>query len=196
MKQTSENTRLKYELCEAARQCLAGSSVEKLTVGQITTRAGVSRQTFYRTFQDKYDLINWYFDKLMSKSFDRMGEGKTIDEGLRLKFSYLKEEGDFFRAAFASDAQNNLKEHDFEMIFHFYSDWIVKKSGSSPTDEIALLLELYCRASIYMTVKWVLGGMQQSPEWLARLLVDALPEKLRDKFACLDLLEETDSTGH
>ena len=26
---------------------------------------GVTRQTFYRNFQDKYDLINWYFDKIL-----------------------------------------------------------------------------------------------------------------------------------
>ena len=86
------NLKQKYALCEAAKKCLENTSVEKLTVKQITEAAGVSRQTFYRMFLDKYDLINWYFDILMSKSFDRMGEGKTVEEGLTLKFRYLKEE--------------------------------------------------------------------------------------------------------
>ena len=80
------NLKQKYALCEAAKKCLENTSVEKLTVKQITEAAGVSRQTFYRMFLDKYDLINWYFDILMSKSFDRMGEGKTVEEGLTLKF--------------------------------------------------------------------------------------------------------------
>lgn len=30
----------------------------------------------YRNFKDKYDLINWYFDKILLESFEHMGEGK------------------------------------------------------------------------------------------------------------------------
>lgn len=182
------NLKQKYALCEAAKKCLENISVEKLTVKQITEAAGVSRQTFYRMFLDKYDLINWYFDILMSKSFDRMGEGKTVEEGLTLKFRYLKEERVFFNAAFQSDAQNNLQDHDFEMIYAFYSNWMEKKSGTGPVDETALLLEMYCRASIYMTVNWVIGGMKDSPEWLAKLLVHALPSRLEETFRKLNLL--------
>nr|WP_278998082.1 hypothetical protein [[Ruminococcus] lactaris] len=40
----------------------------------------MTRQTFYRNFQDKYDLINWYFDKILIESFAHMGEGKTVYE--------------------------------------------------------------------------------------------------------------------
>ena len=29
---------------------------------------------FYRNFQDKYDLINWYFDKILLESFEHMGK--------------------------------------------------------------------------------------------------------------------------
>lgn len=36
----------------------------------------------YRNFQDKYDLINWYFDKILIESFHQMGEGSTVYESL------------------------------------------------------------------------------------------------------------------
>ena len=49
---------------------------------QIVEVCGVTRQTFYRNFLDKYDLINWYFDKLLLKSFEHMGEGTTVYDGL------------------------------------------------------------------------------------------------------------------
>ena len=48
-------------------------SVDNITVKQITENCGVTRQTFYRNFMDKFDLINWYFDKLLAKSFEHMG---------------------------------------------------------------------------------------------------------------------------
>ena len=36
---------------------------------------------------DKYDLINWYFDKLLVKSFEHMGQGKTVYDALVKKFT-------------------------------------------------------------------------------------------------------------
>ena len=59
---------------------------------EIAEECGTTRQTFYRNFQDKYDLINWYFDKILQESFEHMGEGKTVYEGLVNKFHYIEEE--------------------------------------------------------------------------------------------------------
>ena len=53
---------IKYKLAEAMKSCMKTSSVESITVKQIVETCGVSRQSFYRNFIDKYDLINWYFD--------------------------------------------------------------------------------------------------------------------------------------
>ena len=69
---------IKYRLANAMKECLVSSSVEKVTVKEIVDTCGVTRQTFYRNFQDKYDLINWYFDKILVESFRQMGEGETV----------------------------------------------------------------------------------------------------------------------
>ena len=49
---------------------------------EIILTKGLTRQTFYRNFLDKYDLINWYFDKLLVKSFEHMGRGRTVYDAL------------------------------------------------------------------------------------------------------------------
>lgn len=118
---------MKYRLADAMKQCMRSSSAEKITVQEIADAAGTTRQTFYRHFLDKYDLMNWYFDKILQESFKQMGEGRTVYEGLVKKFEFIEEENTFFRAAFQSDAQNNLKEHDFQMILRFYT----RKNGRS-----------------------------------------------------------------
>ena len=102
----------KYRLAESMKECMCHTPVDAITVRQITENCGLTRQTFYRNFMDKFDLINWYFDKLLIKSFEYMGQGKTVQEGLQLKFSYIGEEKEFFRAAFRYDRQNSLREHD------------------------------------------------------------------------------------
>ena len=160
--------KVKYRLAEAMKECMKKAPVEKITVKEITEECGVTRQTFYRNFQDKYDLINWYFDKILIESFEHMGEGQTVYESLVNKFQYIQKETLFFRAAFKNDDQNCLRDHDFELITKFYTDRIEGNTGKKMSDKIRFQLEMYCQGSIYMTVQWVLGNHKATPETLAR----------------------------
>lgn len=178
----------KYELAEAMKICMKTSSVESITVKQIVATCGVSRQTFYRNFIDKYDLINWYFDRLLEQSFKEMGSGKTVREGLIKKFQYIKEERLFFTAGFKGDEQNNLKEHDFIMIYEFYCSLIREKTGELPDEHMRKLLEMYCWSSIYMTVQWLVKGMVESEEALADLMIEAMPPALNKMFSEIGIL--------
>ena len=186
-KETSAD-KTKYRLAEAAKKCMAASGTDAMTVTQIVQTCGVTRQTFYRNFQDKYDLINWYFDKLLAKSFEHMGMGKTVYDALVKKFTYIQEEHVFFAAAFKYDSQNSLRQHDFELILDFYENLIREKTGRIPDETIHCILEMYCHSSIYMTVKWVLGELECAPEGLAKILVDGMPGKLSKLFEKLEIL--------
>ena len=187
-KEECKSEEMKYRLAEAVKVCMKTTSVEKITVKEIVDACGTTRQTFYRHFQDKYDLVNWYFDKILLESFEHMGEGTTVYDGLVKKFEYLKEEHLFFAAAFRSDDQNSLKEHDFELILQFYTDLIARKTSQPLGRELQFLLEMYCQGSVYMTVKWVLGGMKDTPREMSDKLVEAMPPKLAEVFGKLKLL--------
>ena len=178
----------KYRLARAMKECMKSASVENITVRQITEQCGLTRQTFYRNFLDKYDLINWYFDKLLVKSFEHMGQGKTVYDALVKKFTYIQEEQTFFAAAFRYDSQNSLREHDFELILDFYENLIREKTGRKPEENVYYLLEMYCQSSIYMTVQWVLGELKCTPEGLAKILVEGMPGKLVEIFTKLEIL--------
>ena len=91
---------IKVKLAEAMKVCMKTTPVENITVKQIVDVCGVSRQSFYRNFMDKYDLMNWYFDRLLEQSFREMGSGTTVRDGLIKKFAYIKEERLFFTAGF------------------------------------------------------------------------------------------------
>lgn len=174
----SEKT--KYKLAGAVRELMAFTPVDRITVKQIVERCDVTRQTFYRNFKDKYDLINWYFDKLAIVSFRQMGVSLTLREGLIKKFEFIKGERCFFTAAFKSEDHNSLLQHDFDFIYEFYTDIIKKKYQREIPPDIEFLLEMYCRGSIAMTVQWVTGGMKRSTEDMAELLVRAPPPELAE----------------
>ena len=163
---------MKYRLADAMKQCMAKMPIERITVRQLVELSGTTRQTFYRHFQDKYDLINWYFDKILAESFEHMGEGKTVYEGLVKKFEYIEQEKLFFRAAFT----------------RFYTDKIEKKSGQKLSEHLHFLLEMYCQGSVYMTIQWVLGRKKATPKELAKALTEAVPAELKAVFEKLQMI--------
>lgn len=188
MLQTGKSEKTKYKLAASMKECMRSEPVDKITVKNIVEGCGVTRQTFYRNFLDKYDLINWYFDKLVLQSFEQIGVGHTVGESLTRKFEFILNEKVFFTEAFRSDDRNSLKEHDFELILQFYTDLIARRTSRPLDGEIQFLLEMYCRGSVYMTVKWVLGGMKSSPGEMSAKLVEAMPLKLAQVFSELELL--------
>ncbi|MDD5804167.1 TetR/AcrR family transcriptional regulator C-terminal domain-containing protein [Blautia sp. HCP3S3_H10_1] len=178
----------KYKLAYSMKECMRTTPVENITVKQIVENCGLTRQTFYRNFLDKYDLINWYFDKLLLKSFEHMGQGRTVSDALVKKFTYIQEEQSFFAAAFRYDSQNSLRQHDFELILDFYENLIRTKNGKILDEDTHFLLEMYCQSSIYMTIKWVLGELNCTPEKLAQILVKGMPGVLEELFTELGIL--------
>ena len=188
METVGKQEKTKYKLAASMKECMKQMPVDKITVKNIVEGCGVARQTFYRNFLDKYDLINWYFDKLVLQSFEQIGMGHTVVESLTQKFEFIVNEKVFFTEAFRSDDRNSLKEHDFELILQFYQDLIGRKTSRPLGEDLQFLLEMYCRGSVYMTVKWVLTGMKDSPAKMSKKLVEAMPPRLAAVFDELKLL--------
>ena len=46
-------------LADSLKEIAGSHPVEKITIKEITDKAGVIRPTFYNHFQDKFELIEW-----------------------------------------------------------------------------------------------------------------------------------------
>ena len=77
MEPQKQNDGVRYKLANAMKECMRTAPVEKITVKEIVETCGLTRQTFYRNFQDKYDLINWYFDKIFQEFYTKQIESRT-----------------------------------------------------------------------------------------------------------------------
>ena len=181
--------KMKYRLAAAMKKCMERMPVEKVTVKEIVEECGTTRQTFYRHFLDKYDLINWYFDKILSESFKHMGTGETVYESLVRKFRFIEHERLFFDAAFRYDDQNSLRDHDYRKIHAFYTNMIESRTNEPLGSELNFILEMYCRGSVYMTTRWVSGEIECTPEEMAKRLVEAMPAVLAEVFRAQGLVQ-------
>ena len=174
-----EQDKTKYELAGAIKALMEHTPLDRIAVKDICAQCGLSRQTFYRNFKDKYDLVNWYFERLARRSFKQMGVSYTLREGLLKKFNFIREEGSFFAQAFKSRDCNSILAYDYESILALYTEIITRKTGHPLEEDIRFLLEMYCKGSIDMTVKWATTGMRQPPEEIVDLLIEAMPGRLK-----------------
>ena len=178
--------RTKYRMAQSIKGLMGRMPLDKITVKDIVADCGLTRQTFYRNFRDKYDLVNWYFEKLVQQSFEEMGVSLTLREGLTRKFQFIREERVCFTCAFGSNDYNSLRKYDYDYIFKFYENILQKKQGRPLEEDVRFLLQMYCHGSIRMTVDWVLTGMEREPEEMAELLIEALPGKLNELLSFLE----------
>lgn len=78
MSQPAENLRVRRTrrlLREALVDLTEDRGFDRLTVGEITERAMVSRSAFYRTYRDKYQLAEQVFDEAMAELLGAVGDG-------------------------------------------------------------------------------------------------------------------------
>ena len=168
----------KYIFAQAIKDLIKVAPLDNIAVTDIVSSSAMTSQTFYRYFNDKYDLVNWYFEKLVLQSFRQMGNGCSLQEALQLKFAFINSEHSFFKEAFKSNDYNNLVNYDFNCIYEFYKGIIEKNLNHSVDDDLDFLLKMYCKGSIDMTVDWVLNDMPISIEKIVSLLIEALPKRL------------------
>lgn len=140
----------KLTIANALLNLLKTQPLNKITVTQITKEANLTRQTFYRNFEDKEDLVNWYFEKLCLDSF---------------------------KEAFKEDDYNSLTNYDYRCIYDFYKKKIETKTTID--SQLDFLLQMYCHGSIEMTKSWVEKNVYLDIETLVTMLIESMPERLK-----------------
>jgi AcrR family transcriptional regulator len=77
MTQSASNLRVRRTqklLREAFIELIEERGFDALTISELTERAMVSRAAFYRTYQDKYDLVEQIFEEALSALLNAIGE--------------------------------------------------------------------------------------------------------------------------
>lgn len=98
-------------LAESLQDLMRTHPLEKISVNDIVEHAGVGRNTFYYHFADKYDLVNWCFQKGIMQFLTEspsLGNWQSILEQLE---QYFREHQIFYTNALSYTGQNNLRDY-------------------------------------------------------------------------------------
>lgn len=112
-----------YDLINAFKELMDEHPFKKITIKMITDKANVIRPTFYKYFQDKYQLFEIILDDDL---FDALYDLLQIDlykEALTMIFSYFDKNHIYYQKAFDIDGQNSFTELlvlRFKKLFKFF----------------------------------------------------------------------------
>ena len=158
-------------------------AIDKITVREISENAGVTTQTFYNHFSDKYDLVFWRFRNRIDTIFDRYGKG-IIDWGMAME-EFIQ--GYDNHARFIINAFKNMNGQDSykdkTMIYlankMINNIKILKGVEEIPT-EYKFYIFFYSSGIIDVVDRWLKKENRESYKVVARYLCDCVPMKLMD----------------
>lgn len=140
---------------------------QEISVTEICRVAGASRQTYYRIFEFKNDILTYHLDEMFQRFFEMLDQKADMLAQFRQFFRFLLDNRDFLRLA----AQNDL--------LYLFSRTINERI--TQVINIGALLDCqdpkadrYVAGHIAATVcsllsLWTEHGFEESPEWMADL---------------------------
>ena len=93
------------------------NSFEKITVKMITDGADVIRPTFYKHFQDKYEIIEYILEKEIKDKIQVLIENDMEDDLLRLLFTCLSKDKEFYKKLYLIEGANSFDNLMFQFIY-------------------------------------------------------------------------------
>lgn len=145
-----------------------------ITINDIVGLAMVNRATFYRHYQDKYDLVESYLDELYTELNAAPTPPQSDEPNPRLVklFEHIRDNAPFYRAMLGPHGYSGFGERIrrlTEATLHARSQASLpaERSGQMPAP---MLLNYLSHASYGALVWWLENGLSHSPEQMARWL--------------------------
>ncbi|NOW07116.1 TetR/AcrR family transcriptional regulator [Clostridium beijerinckii] len=160
--------RTHQQIRDALIDLISEKHFDNITVGDITNRAMINRSTFYRYYQDKYDVVLKIFEEAMEKmnmdlgtpkrSLKYYNEEQISDPWVKL-FDHFAENKRLYLAMLDDSCNiwfmSRLRSHIISMFRErekLRSSFIVNKEDSSP--EIQEMAFLFTANALIGTIDW------------------------------------------
>lgn len=173
---------VKDAICNKLIEMSKEKEIEKIRVKDICQELGISKQTFYHYFKDKYDVIAWIFVKDMNQSHVDSERVYTIDELIK-SLEKIWERREFYRRALLIHGQNSLYDYIQAYDVKFCKECLKQFSGIREiTEEHMFAIIHYSYGCLGYVLEWIDGKHHLTPAELAVLEFEYMPSFLKTIF--------------
>lgn len=175
----AEDARVRYTemmIQKSFIELLKEKPVEKITITEICQRAGINRATFYRHYENQYELFACLEDQMFEELQEiALVNGHDLDRLLESVFDRFYEQREIW-ALLVSDHGDSR----FLPRIYLFFDQFFEKSGGDPQSELRYRFLLYGISGLFE--EWVKEGMKVPPKKIAAQ-ISKLRHDLIDRFA-------------
>ncbi len=175
-------------LAESFKELVYKRPIEKITIKEITDKAGVIRPTFYNHFQDKYELLEWIIRTELIDPMRPLIQNGLSDQALLFVFTGVQNDKEFYVRARRLEGQNSFES----IVTKCIQDTLLDAFGMSEFDDKMvksltpeLISMYYAKAMCFLVLSWIDSGMKTTPQEMAdiyKYLVNhSVEEALEDK---------------
>lgn len=169
-------------LAESLKELSKTRPIEKITIKEITDKAGVIRPTFYNHFRDKYELLEWIVrEELMKPAMPLFNNG-MLREGITFIFTAIENERDFYSKAMKIEGQNSFAEMlescAREIVFQRMDVSKVEQKMNYSWISPELLAEYYGHMACFMVMRWISSGMAAPVDELVDMYLTLTQESM------------------
>lgn len=162
-------------LSESFKELAASKPIEKITIKEITDKAGVIRPTFYNHFQDKYELLEWIVQTELIDPMDALIDRGQLKEAVVDALTVMSKEKEFYIKAVRLEGQNSFKE----ILVQKVTELILKKLDSKKIEDKIVYpwltaqrtAEFFASTLCYAVIEWVEDGMKVPIEDIVNIFV-------------------------
>ncbi len=168
-------------LAEAVYELLQNQTIDGLSISELVQRAGVSRASFYRYFQDKYDLLCQVHKRVLEGTLLTYFAGCPFRRAVGDTWSVFTLNKRFYRNALISTDINSLGNFIFNETFSFYQK-ALEASGFAMDKRQNRILRQYCFGSVALLSEWILNDMDEGLEEYMEASISDLPDFVKEVF--------------
>lgn len=170
-------------LAESFRELAQDRPVSQITVPDIVSNCGYSKTTFYRLFRDKYDLIAWDYARALKELMDRTESlGYDWKRTLLEAALFFQEHRNYLRNLLLNTRGfDSFSKYIKQIHMESFRGCVLKASGAAGLDvKTEMSVRTYCGGTVDLVCDWILGLYEVSPEELAEVFENCVPQLLRE----------------
>ena len=152
----------KQLLAQSLQELMVTTPLEKISVNDIVDHANVGRNTFYYHFEDKYDLVNWYFQSGITRFLVERSAYSGWDAMLAALEAYFLENKVFYCNALAYNGQNSLQQYMFDYLRSIFEQNARELNPDTSAEEVCRIGQFFAGAMMGILIPWVFSGMKSN----------------------------------
>jgi AcrR family transcriptional regulator len=171
-------TDMKLAILKATNELAKTIKIDDIGIVDICNAAFISKQTFYRYFDSKFDVLRWYQEYVFKIGNFRMGRDLNIYDAQLITASGMLMVRVLLTALYPGRNDERMSSFGVERARYEYGRTVSECHGIVIDERLRYQLEAFALSQTAMVRVWVANGMTTPPEALSGYLESIVPAQL------------------